>query len=101
MNDYTKLECGCTAVSHCPEPHHACYSAGEDKFAFLPSRDDCSHQCNTCMEQASFSSGTKRDDTFAMSCKKQRDVGRFEAMKYFKQEEKMDKFTWSVLIFES
>jgi hypothetical protein len=53
------------------------------------------------MEQASFSSGTKRDDTFAMSCKKQRDVGRFEAMKYFKQEEKMDKFTWSVLIFES
>jgi hypothetical protein len=46
----------------------------------------------------SFSSSTKRDDTLAMSRKKQCDVGQFEAMKYFEQEEKMDKFTWSVNI---
>ena len=49
----------------------------------------------------SFSASTKRDDTLAMSRKKQRNVGRFEAMKYFEQEEKMDKFTWSVLIFDN
>jgi len=46
-------------------------------------------------------SRTKSDDTIAMSRKKQQDMGRFEAMKYFEQEGKMDKLTWSVLIFDN
>ena len=46
-------------------------------------------------------SRTKSEDTIAMSRKKQRDMGRFEAMKYFEQEGKMDKLTWSVLIFDN
>ena len=41
---------------------------------------------------------TKSDDTIAMSRKKQCDMGRFEAMKYFEREGKMDKLTWSVLV---
>ncbi len=36
-----------------------------------------------------------------MSRKKQQDMGRFEAMKHFEQEGKMDKLTWSVLIFDN
>ena len=37
----------------------------------------------------------------AMSRKRQRDVGRFEAMKYFEKEGKMDKLTWLVSIFDN
>ena len=37
----------------------------------------------------------------AMSRKRQRDVGRFEAMKYFEKEGKMDKLTWSVMLFDN
>ncbi len=39
-------------------------------------------------------SRTKSDDMIAMSRKMQRDMGRFEEMKYFEQEGKMDKLTW-------
>ena len=46
-------------------------------------------------------SRTKSEDTIAMSRKKQRDMGRFEAMKYFEQEGNMDKLTWSVIIFDN
>ena len=36
-----------------------------------------------------------------MSRKRQRDVGRFEAMKYFEKEGKMEKLTWSVILFDN
>jgi hypothetical protein len=90
-----------TAVLHHSEPHCACHSMQEGMFVCVSSRGDCSHQCNKCREQAFFSFSTKSDGTFAMSQKKQWDVGQFEAMNYFEQEGKMDKFTWSVLIFDN
>jgi hypothetical protein len=40
------------ALAHCPEPGHLCSCAGEDKFLFVASRCDCSHQCNKRREQA-------------------------------------------------
>ncbi len=50
--------------------------------------------------QRSFST-TKSENTIAMSRKRQRDEGRFEAMQYFEKEGKMNKLTWSVILFDN
>jgi hypothetical protein len=42
-------------------------------------------------------STAKSEDTIAMGRKRQRDMGRFEAMQFFEKEGKMDKLTWSVV----
>ncbi len=42
----------------------------------------------------------KVDDTILKRLKKQRDMGRYEAMQYFKKKGKMNKLTWLVLIFD-
>ena len=44
-------------------------------------------------------SAEKVDDTITKRRKMQRDMGRYEAMKYF-DEEKMNTLTWSVLVFD-
>jgi hypothetical protein len=43
----------------------------------------------------------KVDDTILTRQKKQHDMVRYEAMKYFKKEVKMNKLTWLVLTFDN
>jgi hypothetical protein len=42
----------------------------------------------------------KVDDTITMQRKRQRNLGLYEAMIYFKKEAKINKLTWLVLIFD-
>jgi hypothetical protein len=46
-------------------------------------------------------SAAKVEDTISTRQKKQRDMGRYEAMQYFEKEGKMNKLTWLVLIFDN
>jgi hypothetical protein len=43
----------------------------------------------------------KVDNTILTCQKKQHDMGRYEAMNYFKKEAKMNKLTWLVLTFDN
>ncbi len=45
-------------------------------------------------------SAEKVDDTVTKQQKRQLDMGRYEAIKYFDKEAKINKLTWSVLIFD-
>ncbi len=85
-----------TAVLHHPLPLVRAHAHESVTHPDVIAHTNATNAGNNC----SFSI-TKSDDTIVMSHNKQCNVGQFKTMKYFEHEGKMDKHTWSVLIFDN
>ncbi len=90
-----RWEAKATALSHSAEPNRSCAHQRESALAQFAPQCDFSDQPNKRGKQAQ--SGGVETDLVRMLQKKQRNFGRYEAMKYFMQDD-VKRLSWSAPI---
>ncbi len=96
-NPSSNRDASATVLLHCPEHSHSRKCAQEGRL----SHPNVIAHTNATNAGNKHSFSVAQVDNMNMTCqKKQHDMGRYEAMIYFKKEVKMNKLTWLVLIFD-